>query len=142
MCARADKKELSWQLPQGGIDEGETPAEAAKRELAEETGLVHVQQIVTLEKPVRYDFPNYILEAFKKINRKDIGQDQYYSLFYFSGSDDEIDFYTHPEEIELKAYQWVDIEKTTDLVVSFKREAYAEMVKAFKPIIENFHISN
>lgn len=65
MCARADKPGFAWQFPQGGIDNGETPLEAAYRELKEETGITSVELVAQLNKPLRYDFPAEILENFK-----------------------------------------------------------------------------
>ena len=87
MCARADKPGFAWQFPQGGIDNGETPLEAAYRELKEETGITSVELVAQLNKPLRYDFPTEILENFKKLGRNNIGQEQYWVLFYFYGED-------------------------------------------------------
>ncbi|MBO5442718.1 MAG: RNA pyrophosphohydrolase [Alphaproteobacteria bacterium] len=138
VCARADRQTNNWQFPQGGIDNGETPAEAAVRELSEETGITSAKLVYTTPSPIRYDFPNHVLKHFEENGRDFYGQDQYWSLFYFDGNDSEINFYTHPEEIEFKAFQWIDIEQAPELIVFFKKEAYAKMVSIFKPIIEKF----
>lgn len=138
MCRRADKHDKTWQFPQGGIELGEDPIEAAARELQEETGIYSFEFVSNIDYPIRYRFTPEILENFKKINRKDIGQDQYWSLFFLTGSVDEIDFETHPEEIEFKDCQWTDIKNAPDLVVDFKREAYQRMVEIFAPKIESF----
>lgn len=135
MCARADKPGFAWQFPQGGIDNGETPLEAAYRELKEETGITSVEFVAQLNKPLRYDFPTEILENFKKLGRNNIGQEQYWVLFYFYGEDSEIDFATHPEEIEFKAYEWVDISEAPQRIVPFKKDVYQKVAKAFQPYI-------
>ena len=135
MCARADKPGFAWQFPQGGIDNGETPLEAAYRELKEETGITSVELVAQLNKPLRYDFPTEILENFKKLGRNNIGQEQYWVLFYFYGEDSEIDFATHPEEIEFKAYEWVDISEAPQRIVPFKKDVYQKVAKAFQPYI-------
>lgn len=138
VCARADQKNDNWQFPQGGIDKGETAADAAVRELSEETGITSAKLVYTATKPIRYDFPNHVLKHFEESGRDFFGQDQYWSLFYFEGNDSEIKFYTHPEEIEFKAFQWIDIEEAPKLIVPFKKEAYEKMVAIIKPVIEKF----
>ena len=76
-----------------------------------------------------------ILENFKKLGRNNIGQEQYWVLFYFYGEDSEIDFATHPEEIEFKAYEWVDISEAPQRIVPFKKDVYQNVAKAFQPYI-------
>ncbi len=131
MCARADSEDMHWQYPQGGIDNGENVIAAARRELSEETGLKNVELVAQLPQPLRYDFPEKIAKAFHRNGSCYAGQDQYWVLFYFAGSDDEINFKTHPEEIEFKAYQWIDIQEAPKLIVDFKREVYTKMANAF-----------
>ena len=146
---RADKKVLvckrigasgtkCWQFPQGGIEPKETPLEAAYRELKEETGLSSVKEVFHLDEPIAYDYPPDVLESMKKKGFDDIGQAQYWTLFYFSGSDNEIDFCTNPKEIEFSDYQWIDIRQAPYLVWEPKKAAYAEMVSKFAPVIECF----
>ena len=133
MCARADSKDFNWQFPQGGINQNEDIIDAAKRELQEETGITSVELVARIPKALRYDFPDYVLAKFKK--NKYIGQDQYWVLFYFNGDDSEIDFTTNPNEIEFKAYEWVDISEAPKRIVEFKKNVYTKVVKAFKPYI-------
>ena len=68
MCARADSKDFNWQFPQGGINQNEDIIDAAKRELQEETGITSVELVARIPKALRYDFPDYVLAKFKKIN--------------------------------------------------------------------------
>lgn len=139
LCKRINCREaLCWQFPQGGIDGDETPLQAAYRELREETGITSVKLAAHLEEPIRYYFPQDVLEKHKKVGHDFLGQDQYWSLFYFTGTDDEINFQTHPKEIEFDAYQWADIVTAPDLVWTPKKEAYKQMAEKFRPIIENW----
>lgn len=138
MCARVDKRSLEWQFPQGGIDEGETPLDAAYRELKEETSIISVKPIYTLRKPIRYSFPRSLRETFAKIGRFNYGQDQFWTLFYFTGEDSEINLNT--ETPEFKTYAWMDISEAPKKIVFFKRAAYKRMVSIFEPIIAEFKI--
>lgn len=138
MGARRDKDTPQWQFPHGGMEAGESPKETAVRELSEETGITDIKWITTLSEPIKYDFPSEIIENFKRLGRDNVGQASYWSLFYFCGSDNEIDFTTYPEEIEFKDYRWVDIEEAPKLVVDWKKEAYRQVVRAFKPLIEKY----
>ena len=133
MCARADSQDFNWQFPQGGINQNEDIVDAAKRELQEETGITSVELVARIPKALRYDFPDYVLAKFKK--NKYIGQEQHWVLFYFNGDDSEIDFTTNPNEIEFKAYEWVDISEAPNRIVEFKKDVYNKIVKAFKPYI-------
>jgi len=136
VCARINGEGNLWQFPQGGIEPGETPQEAAARELFEETSLRHVRWINTIEKPIRYEFPPEVKNIFRQKGIVTDGQEQYWSLFYLEGSESEINLQT--EEPEFKDYCWVDIEKTPDLVWSVKKESYKQMVSVFAPIISAF----
>lgn len=135
MCARADKPDMQWQFPQGGIEDGEDITAAAKRELAEETGITSVELVARMPKPLRYDFPPAIAAAQSRKGYDYKGQEQYWVLFYFSGDNSEIDFCTNPKEIEFKAYEWADIKEAPRRVVDFKKDVYNKVVKAFLPYI-------
>lgn len=136
VCARIKGEDNSWQFPQGGIEDEETPREAATRELYEETSLRHVKWIAGIDKPIRYEFPPEIKEAFRKKGIVTDGQDHYWSLFFLEGSETEINLQT--AEPEFKAYRWVDIEETPNLVWCVKKDDYAQMVKVFAPLIQCF----
>lgn len=138
MCARVDKKSLEWQFPQGGIDEGETPLDAAYRELKEETSIVSVKLVQILKKPIRYSFPRSLRETFAKMGQFNYGQDQFWTLFYFTGDDSEINLNT--ETPEFKAYAWMDIAQSPKEIIFFKKAAYKRMVSIFEPIIKEFKI--
>lgn len=142
---RADKKVLvclrndmpdSWQFPQGGIEDGEAPEQAAVRELKEETSLSGLKRIITLKKPARYRFPPEVITSMQKRGFTNSGQDMYWSLFYFSGADSEINLNT--ESPEFSCFKWISLENAVDLAVDFKKPAYEKMYQSFKPLIENF----
>lgn len=136
MAARADKPDMQWQFPQGGLEPGETVTEAAYRELAEETGIKSAQAVYVLPEALRYDLPQDVTKAFQKAGCPYTGQEQTWVLFYFCGDDSEIDFTTNPQEIEFKAYEWVDIDEAPKRIVAFKKHVYQTVAEAFKPIIE------
>lgn len=137
VCARADKPDMQWQFPQGGIDDGETPAQAAERELREETGIETAKMVYAAPQAVKYDYPPAVLEKFQKMGRPHIGQEQYWFLFFFP-ENEKIDFATHPEEIEFKSYEWVDFHEAVQRIVGFKKESYRYAAEVFTPVIRNY----
>lgn len=137
MCARADCADMQWQFPQGGIDVNEKPLAAAVRELKEETNISSVKFVAKTPQPLRYDFPSYVLAKQKQRGSSFIGQEQYWFLFYFYGNDAEIDFFTHPQEIEFKAFEWVDITEAPLRIVDFKKEVYSKVAQTFAPFIKS-----
>ena len=133
LCRRNDVKD-SWQFPQGGIDKGETPKEAAVRELREETSVVSVKFIEALPQPLKYDFPDNIKQRHPE--RHYDGQEQYWHLFLFEGNDDEINLKT--EEPEFRSYEWVDIMTAPKKVVDFKKKIYDVVAKEFALSIKKY----
>ena len=119
----------NWQFPQGGIDPGEDLLEAAKRELAEETGVVSAELMARTDGWIAYDFP----EGYggSKAARGFKGQRQVWFALRFSGEDAEVDLEGH-HEIEFDAWRWGRLEEAPDLVVPFKRPAYEKVVAAFR----------
>jgi putative (di)nucleoside polyphosphate hydrolase len=126
----------AWQFPQGGIDEGETAKEAAIRELREETSLTGLKLIKTLEFGVRYDFPPEIAKKLNYGGKSYAGQEVYWSLFYFAGDDSEINLNT--KDKEFSDYKWGSLQQAYDIIVDFKKPAYAQMIKTFSPLIEKY----
>lgn len=133
ICARNDLTHDDWQFPQGGIEEGETPEAAAKRELFEETSIVSARFITSLAEGMRYTFPQFILEKRRKRGINNPGQELYWSLFQFTGTDSEINLET--AEPEFRKYEWVALEEAVSRAVDFKKEPYEKMAAAFKPFI-------
>lgn len=131
--------EHSWQMPQGGIDEGEDPAEAARRELYEETSVRSVRPLAEASDWLAYDLPEPIArEAWKGRYR---GQKQKWFAFAFTGSDAEIDVAKpgggahKPEFVE---WRWERLENTPSLIIPFKRAVYQEVVREFAPHVAAF----
>jgi putative (di)nucleoside polyphosphate hydrolase len=120
-----------WQMPQGGIDEGEDPFQGALRELHEETSIKSVEKLGEIPGWVTYDIPRDIVGAAWKGKYR--GQKQKWYALRFIGDDREIDI-AHPaggHEPEFIAWRWEKIERLPELVVPFKRPAYEQVVKEF-----------
>ena len=125
---------FDWQMPQGGIDEGELPLEAARRELLEETNVSSVSLIAEAPEWLSYDLPANLGGRWRGRYR---GQTQKWFLFRFEGADSEIDIGRpaggdhHPE---FREWRWERWEALPSLVVPFKREVYQKVVAIFAPI--------
>jgi putative (di)nucleoside polyphosphate hydrolase len=123
-----------WQMPQGGIDPGEDTRDAALRELVEETGIgPHLVKVIApASRPLFYDLPPELLGKVWKGKYR--GQEQYWFLGRFLGTDADIDLEAH-DSPEFNAYRWVEIETLPDLIIPFKRDVYAALVAEFLPLI-------
>ena len=121
-----------WQFPQGGVDDGEDFEAAARRELAEETGVVSVELLARTEDWIAYDFPKGY--AGSKAARGWAGQKQKWFAFRFTGAESEIDLAQH-EEIEFDAWRWGALSDAPDLIVPFKRASYEQVVALFAPLV-------
>lgn len=134
VCARADKKDMQWQFPQGGIDDGETAEQAAVRELKEETGITSAKLVYAAPQTIKYDYPPLVLKKFQKLGRPHIGQEQHWFLFFYDSAE-KPDFTTHPEEIEFKACEWVGFGEAVKRIIGFKKESYQYAQSVFEPVI-------
>ena len=120
-----------WQMPQGGIDDGETPAEAALRELAEEIGTDKAEIVAESRHWLRYDLPPQLVG--KVWTGRYRGQEQRWFALRFLGKDADIDLATaHPE---FDAWRWVDLDDVPALVIPFKRDTYRAVVEEFKALL-------
>ena len=127
---RIDVDEAAWQLPQGGIDEGEDALSAARRELLEEIGTDAVNYWAEVKDWVSYDLPG-TLSKHRWIGRYR-GQRVKLMAFRFSGQDTDINVDTAVPEFT--AWKWVELELLPDLIVSFKKPLYEAAVQEFTPL--------
>ena len=131
VAKRIDNQKNFWQMPQGGVDEGENYLTAAYRELQEETSITNVDLIKELHGLTSYDLPKNLLGIIWKGKYR--GQEQKWFVMRFLGNDNQINIKTkNPEFYEWK---WIDLENITDLVVDFKLHVYEIVKKKVKEII-------
>ena len=133
VAKRIDNPKNFWQMPQGGVDEGEDFLKAAYRELKEETNITKVKLIKEIEGTLTYELPSHLLGKIWKGKYK--GQKQKWFLMRHLGDDNEINIKTRkPEFLDWK---WVDLKEITKLVVDFKLHVYQEVQKKVEKILIN-----
>jgi putative (di)nucleoside polyphosphate hydrolase len=120
-----------WQMPQGGIDEGEDPLEAAYRELYEETGIRSISLLAEAPRWINYDLPEHLIGIGLKGKYR--GQTQRWYAFRFEGDESEIAINPPPggHDPEFDAWEWKRMQDLPKLIVPFKRKAYEEIVAVF-----------
>lgn len=130
---RLDSSVEAWQMPQGGIDEGEDPRSAAIRELREETGISEQLVQILAQSPQEhyYDLPGELVGKIWKGRYR--GQRQIWFLARFSGTDEDVNIET--EHQEFRAWKWAEPDSLPDLIVPFKRKLYRDVLREFRDII-------
>ena len=131
VAKRIDNPKNFWQMPQGGVNEGEDFLTAAYRELEEETSIKNVKLIRELDGLVTYHLPERLLGIIWKGKYK--GQKQKWFLMKYLGEDNDINIKT--KKPEFLDWKWVDLEEITKLVVDFKLHVYQEVQKKVKKIL-------
>jgi len=121
----------AWQMPQGGIDEGETPRAAARRELAEEIGTDKAEFLAESREWLRYELPPELYDTVWGGGYR--GQEQKWFAMRFLGSDSDIDLATHHPEFD--AWKWLPAADLPRLIVPFKRPLYEAVLREFAPLL-------
>ncbi|MDC0585699.1 RNA pyrophosphohydrolase [Candidatus Pelagibacter sp.] len=131
VAKRIDNPKNFWQMPQGGVDEGENFLSAAYRELEEETSIKNVELIKELDGTITYELPDRLLGIIWKGKYR--GQKQKWFLMKFTGEEEQINIKTkNPEFLDWK---WIDLDQITEVVVDFKLHVYKELKYKVKKIL-------
>jgi putative (di)nucleoside polyphosphate hydrolase len=134
VARRIDLPDEAWQMPQGGIDNGEDPKTAALRELAEETGIERAEILAESLRWLRYDVPAELLtHAWRTWRGRWRGQRQKWFLMRFTGSDDDINLAASHAEFD--AWKWVPAQEVPQLAVAFKRQVYLDLMAEFRDLL-------
>ena len=131
VAKRIDNAKDFWQMPQGGVDEGEDFLKAAFRELEEETSIKKAELIKELDGTTTYELPDHLLGIIWKGKYR--GQKQKWFLMRFTGEENEINIKTkNPEFLDWK---WININEMTKVVVHFKLDVYKKLQEKIRKII-------
>jgi len=131
VAKRIDNSKDYWQMPQGGVDEGEDFLTAAFRELEEETSIKNVKLIKEIDEMISYELPKNLLGIIWK--GKFRGQNQKWFLMRYLGKDEDINIKTkNPEFLDWK---WIELDEITNVVVDFKLHVYQLLKEKVKKII-------
>ncbi len=128
---RLDSTLEAWQMPQGGLDEGEDPEAGALRELEEETGISRrlVEIVARAPQELTYDLPEDLIGVVWK--QKWRGQRQTWFLARFLGRDEDVNIQT--PDPEFRAWRWAEADELPRLIVPFKKKLYEDVIAAFRP---------
>ena len=128
---RKDNPVDKWQMPQGGVDNGEDFLTAMKRELSEETSIKNIKIVKEIEQTYEYELPENLIGIVWK--GKFRGQKQKWFITRFIGKENEVNLNTKdPEFIEWK---WIDVEMLPDIIVNFKKNLYLNLVREIKLVV-------
>ncbi len=131
VAKRSDTKIQAWQMPQGGIDIGETPSKAALREMREEIGTDKATILAESHNWYCYDIPVFLIKKLWDGNYR--GQRQKWFLIRYDGEDSEINIGTKsPEFCE---WRWAELQELPNIIIPFKKRLYQSVIREFKPFI-------
>ena len=131
VAKRIDNPKDFWQMPQGGVDEGEDFLKAAFRELEEETSIKKAELIKELDGSTTYELPDHLLGIIWKGKYR--GQKQKWFLMRFIGDENEINIKT--KNPEFSDWKWLDLDQITETVVDFKLHVYKKIQEKVRKII-------
>ncbi|MEK6734658.1 MAG: RNA pyrophosphohydrolase [Pseudomonadota bacterium] len=128
---RIDSRTEAWQMPQGGIDEGELPENTVFREMKEEIGTDKAEILAQTKQWYKYDLPSYLIN--KLWNGRYRGQRQKWFLLKYLGEDKDINI--HEGHAEFTEWKWIKMEELPQVIVSFKKSLYISVIEEFREIL-------